>query len=121
MTTQITLNFPGNRFYDIRSVLENVVSRTGLSDGVCLVRGAEPGIGLLHGPEGSDGGKDLWDSFARLMDGVCEPAVKAAVGGQALELIIAEGKLLLGQEETVYAAGCGGVQSGKLLVSCFGE
>lgn len=120
MQIQIRQDMPESGFLDIGCLLEKAVAGSGVACGVCVIRAVEPGVGLLHGPRDAQAGQDLWDDYARLFDGAFGPYVKAAVGGQALELIILDGRPLLGPAETVYAAGYGGGKSAKFSVGCFG-
>lgn len=120
MTEQIKLEIPEAGFCDISDILRETAAASGLTGGICLVRAAEPGVGVLHGPKGADAMRDLWDDYARLFDGSFGSEVKASIGGQALELLIIDGTLLLGPEETVYAAGYGKKESVKLLATCIG-
>lgn len=120
MQMQIKQNMPGTGFADVSRLLEKAVAGSGLTSGVCTIRAVEPGIGLIHGPKDAQARQDLWDDYARLFDGAFDPCVKAAVGGQALELIILDGKPLLGPAETIYAAGYGGRETAEFSIGCFG-
>ncbi len=120
MRIRIRQDMPGSGFVDIGCLLEEAVAGSGLASGICVIRALEPGVGLIHGPKDAQARQDLWEDYARLFDGVFGPCVKASVGGQALELIILDGRPLLGPEETVCAAGYSGRETAEFSVCCFG-
>lgn len=120
MRKRIKLDVSEAGFTDLRGLLEETVADSGLSSGILTIRAMEPGVGLLHGPKAEEAKQDLWDDYARLFDGGFGPTVKATVGGQALELIIVDGRPLLGEEETICAAGYGGKKTAEIMVCCFG-
>lgn len=120
MQIQIKRDMPENGFLDLGCLLEKTVASSGVACGVCVIRALEPGVGLIHGPKDQQAGQDLWDDYARLFDGTFSPYVKAAVGGQALELVILDGRPLMGPAETVYAAAYCGEKTAEVSVDCFG-
>lgn len=118
-------------FVPISSIIQPVIRRWGVRDGICTLYVPHTTAGVLIN-EGCDPdvvgdvAKQLdkvipWEAGYAHMEGNSAAHIKAILVGNSQQLFIASGLISLGQWEEVFFAEFDGPRSRKIIVGCYAD
>lgn len=130
MVSQFKLHIPANNFVDITQNVNELVSRTGIKNGTCVVTVLSTSAALVFFEKDN---KNAMQDVTAELDRIFSPRInyksmgspygssarsKSAFIGASKDMIVADGHVYIGAQRALYVVSFSEFESVELLVRC---